>query len=63
MFTRIECGECGGTMLSQDRPSIGFYECNDCRHEVTYWDLLPNMDEGESLTVLDGVLGYITEGV
>lgn len=59
MFTKILCGPCGGTMLSQDRPSIGFYQCTDCGHEVTSWDLV--LDEGETETTdAYGVLGYIT---
>jgi hypothetical protein len=58
-FTVIQCGECGGQ-----------YECvgtlryrSNCGHEVTAHDITPNLDEGETLACVSGVLGYVSGGV
>lgn len=60
MFTKILCGQCGGTFVSQDMPPIGFYECMDCGHMVTSGDL--SLGDGETETTdVYGVLGYTTE--
>lgn len=59
MFTKIECGECGGDYSPK---WDDLFHCMSCGHSVTTYDLLPNMEEGESLTVRE-VLGYITEEV
>lgn len=55
MFTKIECGECGGTY----GPFGDLFLCGQCDHIIAASDLLPYMDEGESLTVRDGALGYV----
>ena len=58
MFTKIECGECGG----EYRRSEAFtYTCVECDHSITQFDVV--LDEGESLASLGGVLGYVTEEV
>ena len=61
MFTKIECGGCGGHF----RPTltVGRLRCASCSHEAMGSDFLPNMDEGEYLTIRGGVLGYTTQDV
>lgn len=62
-FTHIECGECGGTFGPDTTTSNPDAFVCESGHERHSWDFLPNMDEGETLTVHGGVLGYITEEV
>lgn len=64
MFTKIECGECGGTFAPDHSTSNpdAYFVC-ESGHERHRSDFLPNMDEGESLTVRADVLGYVTEEV
>lgn len=58
MFTKIECGECGGAYY----PTFTvFAACEDCGHEMAQHDFI--LDEGESLTFIEGPLGYTTEEV
>lgn len=65
MFTKIECGECGGTYYPARDLTTGrdiFAMCDDCGHEMSASDFI--MDEGESLVFgPTDALGYITEGV
>ena len=52
MFTKIECGECGGD-YRPDTP--GYFLC-ECGHMVHTTDL--ELDYDECVQVRDGVLGY-----
>lgn len=71
MFTKIECGECGGDYeikwhVGESWPTGAQpYRCRDCGHRITSDDLSLDEGEWEQVDVVDGrlVLGYVTEEV